>query len=202
MRGCDLASERDWAVTMKILVVGIVCIVLSSCASNESDAVPIPADPPADAPSVVLTADSSLTETGPRATGTFWYRAEQRMLGWVARAEPLPPLRHYRVELSVDGTANYAIASVRTDEAGRLAGSGLLTAFSDRACVGDNADAPRALVGHHQFRVAIKDDGAPNVGLLGGDSPTSTSLRLPCSGNGDNQFTYRLIQRQTASVEF
>lgn len=186
------------------LGAAVACAVLpllAACGSAASDAVPVPAvaDLPDGAPSVALVAEPAVAVES-RPTGTFWYLAERQVLQWVVRAEHLPPLRRFRVELAVDDASHYAIASVRTDGDGRLAGAGLLTAFVNRACVGDDADPPQPLIGHHRFRVAIKDDGAPMVGLLGGDSPTSTSLRLPCSGNGDNLFTYRLLQREPATV--
>jgi hypothetical protein len=187
--------------TVKAAVAFVVLALLTACGTAASDAVPVPTvvDLPDGTPSVALIAESG-TNAALTASGTFSYLAERQMVQWVIRAQHLPPLRRYRIELAVDETARYAIASVRTDGDGRLAGSGLLTAFIDRACVGDDAAPPQALAGRHRFRVAIKDDGAPMVGLLGGASPTSTALRLPCSGNGDNQFTYRLVQQDSATM--
>lgn len=123
----------------------------------------------------------------------FWYRSEPETFTWYLRASGLQPNHAYRVEAAVDGRATFAIGSAPSDAAGALAMGGVLSVFTDRACVGDAADPPIGLTGAHDVRVALKNDGAPRAGRSGSTSLTSPSASLSCAGNGDGNFGYALM---------
>ncbi len=132
------------------------------------------------------------------ATGTVWYTPEGNEFSFQLRAQGLAPGRRYLLEIKVDETI-YAIASHRADRGGELAIDTTLASFAEGVCVGQNFDAPRLLDGRHAVRFWIKADGNPGSGTSGavaGQPPGGESL--PCSGNGDNDYTYVLLENEVA----
>jgi hypothetical protein len=158
----------------------------------------IPDEPPDGFTTVTLASTNPLDSDHPRAnapTGSFWYSADGRSLEWFIRAKHLESHRAYRLELDVDNRANYSVASLQADSTGQIVGHGALTAFTNKVCVGDDAESPQPLTGRHDVRVSVKADGSPRGGTFRVSSPTSPSNALPCSGNGDGSFEYLLAQR-------
>lgn len=134
------------------------------------------------------------------AGGTFWYRVAaspatgMRELRWRVEAHGLDPERAYRVEMHADD-GFYSVASLRSDSAGTLRGGGTLDRFEDGTCVGADQSRPRPITDAHTLGVAIKTDGAPNSGAQRSRSPTAAGgTELPCTGNGDGVFDYRLFE--------
>lgn len=131
-----------------------------------------------------------------RPKGTFYFRPTGSVLEWYVFADGLDSGRAYQVELHVDESAGYAVASLRADSSGRVGGHGTLDAFADRLCHrGDNSfPPPLSIAGPHEISVRIKDDGSPSGGNFLGRSLTSPSANaVPCTGNGDGSFEYRLF---------
>ncbi|MDQ6830973.1 MAG: hypothetical protein M3081_19085 [Gemmatimonadota bacterium] len=119
------------------------------------------------------------------------------VLDWHIDATGLDPRRAYRIEAHAD-SGFYSVARVRSDTAGALHAGGTLDRFADHTCVGLVPSAPRAVAATRALGFAIKNDGAPEEGSGKTLSPTSAaSASLPCSGNGDNSFEYRLFERTT-----
>jgi hypothetical protein len=128
----------------------------------------------------------------------FYFRPAGSVFEWFAFAHGLRGGRAYQVELNVDGAAGYAIASARADSTGRLGTHGALEEFADRLCHrGDNSfTPPHSMAGPHEIDVRVKDDGSPSGGNLLGRSLTSPSANaVPCIGNGDGMFDYRLFSQ-------
>jgi hypothetical protein len=142
----------------------------------------------------LVPAEGASTSQG-APTGEFWYRTSNGALEWFIRAQHLTPGRMYRVEITADEQAHYAVASVRADASGGLAGHGVLGAFTDRVCVGGNVTRPQLLSDVRAFRVAIKDDGSREART----SITAPGNDLPCVGNGDGKWDYVLVQRGAAA---
>lgn len=131
-----------------------------------------------------------------RPRGTFYFRPSGSVFEWFVFAQGLRGGRAYQVELNVDGTVGYAIASSTADSTGRLGAHGAFDEFADRLCHrGDDSYAPpHSMAGPHEIDVRVKDDGSPSGGNLLGRSLTSPSANgVPCIGNGDGSFAYRLF---------
>ncbi|MBX6331193.1 MAG: hypothetical protein IRY91_05040 [Gemmatimonadaceae bacterium] len=142
---------------------------------------------------------ASVSDPSVPPPGSFWFRLDDGALEWYVRARQLTPARAYRVELATDGQERYAVASLRADASGAIAGHGVLTEFADQVCVGGEANAPRALAQVQVLRVAIKTDGSsPSAS---GTSPlTAPGNHLPCAGNGDNRWDYVLFGRHDVAL--
>jgi hypothetical protein len=154
-----------------------------------------PADPP-----------PPTSATGPHApSGSFWYRMAtpagdaSPAFEWFVRAQHLTPDRAYRLELTVDDSARYAIGSARADGAGIWAAHGTLSRFADQYCVGAPA-VPQATTGRHSIAVAIKADGSATGGASGG-GVSDPERSLECDGNGDGAFDYWLIARDLIHLD-
>ena len=131
------------------------------------------------------------------ATGTVWYTPAGDEFEFQLRAQGLAPRRRYLLEIKADDTI-YAIASHAADEDGELAVDTTLTRFAEGACVGQNYDPPRPLDGRHTVRFWLKADGNPPSGTSGGVAGQPGGEELPCSGNGDRDYTYVLLENEVA----
>jgi hypothetical protein len=132
------------------------------------------------------------------ATGSVSYTPSGPELGFKLGAQDLKPGRRYLIELAVDETI-YTIASHEADEDGKLAMDTTLTRFAEGVCVGPNYDPPRPLDGAHTIRFWVKSDGNPASGSGRVHSPQFTEGQdLPCSGNGDGDYTYVLLENDVA----
>lgn len=131
--------------------------------------------------------------------GTFWYRYATTPDGapqfqWRVLATGLDPRRAYRLEMHVDDSF-YSVASLQSDASGVLRGHGALDRFADRTCVGPRQAPPQMIDGATFIGVAIKNDGAPRTGAERGLFPVGVDGKsLPCSGNADGSFDYRLFE--------
>jgi hypothetical protein len=132
------------------------------------------------------------------ATGSVLYTPSGPELGFKLEAQGLKPRKHYLIELAVDETI-YTVASRTADQDGKLAMDTTLTRFSEGVCVGPNYDPPRPLDGAHTIRFWVKSDGNPPSGSGRIHSPQFTEGHdLPCSGNGDGDYTYVLLENEVA----
>ncbi|MFN2433619.1 MAG: hypothetical protein ABR599_12540 [Gemmatimonadota bacterium] len=132
------------------------------------------------------------------ATGTVWYTPAGETLELQLRAEGLDPQRQYLLEIGVDGTI-YTIGSYRASGDGEMTLDTTLTRFAEGVCVGPNYDAPRPLAGPHEIRFWVKRDGNPPSGTGRDHAPEfSAGADLPCSGNGDGDYTYVLLENEVA----
>jgi hypothetical protein len=189
-----------FAPAAAILVAGL----LSGCGSSDTPprtvqhdvATAVPATPPAGFASLDLLPAPEVNGGDPDASpvGSFWYRFGDGGLEWFVRAQHLESGLAYRVELTVNNSARYSVASLRADAAGALVGHGSLPAFVNQTCVSVDADRSQPFSADEQMGVAIKTDGAPSSGGQG-VSPTSPEQTLPCSGNGDGRWVYVLLGR-------
>ncbi len=132
------------------------------------------------------------------ATGSVWYTLSGPQFGFKLEAKGLKPGKRYLIELAVDETI-YTLASRAADSDGKLAIDTTLTAFAEGVCVGPNYDPPRPLDGAHTIRFWVKADGNPPSGSGRIHSPQFTEGQdLPCSGNGDGDYTYVLLENEVA----
>ena len=133
------------------------------------------------------------------ATGTVWYTPVGEELEFELRAEGLEPGKKYLLELQVD-QAIYTIASRAADEDAELAVDTTLTRFAEGVCVGPNYDPPMPLAGQHAIRFWVKKDGNPPSGTAAEHAPQVEAGReLPCSGNGDGDYGYVLLENEVAN---
>lgn len=129
--------------------------------------------------------------------GVFWYLPSGDTFAWRLSASHLPPRRAYRVQLTVDGRP-YDIASARADDGGALDASGRLLAFADGVCMGSTYQPRVPITGTHVIQIGVKDDGAARSGNDPSGAPTSAGgPPLPCTGNGDGQFGFRLLEMES-----
>lgn len=132
------------------------------------------------------------------ATGSIWYTPSGPELKFQLRAEGLVPGKRYLLEIAVEDTI-YTLASRSATMGGELAIDTTLTHFAEGVCVGPNYDPPRALAGPHAIRFWLKLDGNPRTGTGREHSPQFTEGQdLPCSGNGDGDYTYVLFENDVA----
>lgn len=137
------------------------------------------------------------------AAGEFWYRPRGDVFDWFVQARGFTPDRAYRLLLNVDG-ATYAISSMRADSGGDLRGYGSLDVFAERICVSaPELDPTLPLSGVHEIRVWIQDDGASAISARKRDLPTASreGQELPCSGNGDGSYGFRLMEHSLVRFE-
>ena len=133
------------------------------------------------------------------ASGAVWYTPAAPELSFRLEAEGLVPRKRYLIELAVDDDI-YTVASRGADRAGELAIDTTLTQFAEGVCVGTNYDPPRPLAGRHELRFWVKTDGSPRSGTDREHAPQSAGGRdLPCSGNGDGDYTYVLHEKDVAT---
>lgn len=132
------------------------------------------------------------------ATASVWYATRGDSLPILLRAAGLVPGRRYRVVLSVDGVP-WAIASRAADAGGGLVLDTTLAAFANGVCVGNAWRAPAPLRGTHRIDFWVRHDGAPRSGTLPVTTPTARpGARLPCSGDGDGDDRWVLLENATA----
>ena len=148
---------------------------------------------------VAANPDARFGAAGP--TGRVWYREVDGAFTWYLRASGLEAGRAYRVEMATSdpGKQSYAVGSSRTDAEGTLTAHGVERALENHYCVDATAGVPEAMGRVRQLTIAVKDDGSPGGQSMG--SPTSSAGSLPCSGNGDNDFTYRLYSVGTLQLD-
>jgi hypothetical protein len=132
------------------------------------------------------------------AVGSVWYRARGRALSFQLLSSGLRPRRRYLLELSVDGTV-YTVASQPSSASGELSIDSTITTFEEGACVGDNYDPPRSVLGEHEIKFWLKNDGNPVSGTMPGRrSASAAGSALPCHGNGDGDYSYVLLENAVA----
>jgi len=131
------------------------------------------------------------------ATGVVWYAHSGPALRFVLRAYGLQPLHRYLLEIQADD-AIYSVASYTSDAHGQLAVDTALSQFAEGACVGTNYDAPRSVQGAHRVKFWIKRDGNPKSGVSPNVKAGTPGASLPCSGNGDGDYAYMLMENEVA----
>jgi hypothetical protein len=132
------------------------------------------------------------------ATGSVWYTPSGPQFGFKLEAKGLKPDRRYLIELAVDD-AIFTVASRAADSDGMVAIDTTLTSFAEGVCVGPNYDASRPLDGAHTIRFWVKADGNPPSGSgRTQSSQFKEGQDLPCSGNGDGDYTYVLLENEVA----
>ena len=183
-------------------------VLLAACGGSDTPpdhtadtaaAVAVPDTLPAGFSGLDLLPAASVSDPSASPPGSFWFRLADGALEWYVRAQQLAPGRAYRLELTTDGQERYAVASLRADASGAIAGHGVLTELADQVCVGGEANAPRELAQAQVLRVAIKTDGS-SPSASGTSSLTSPGNRLPCAGNGDNRWDYVLLGRRDVAL--
>jgi hypothetical protein len=142
-----------------------------------------------------LSALSSLF-SGP--SGSVWYTPDAEQLELRMSAQNLEAGRHYIFEIQVDSTV-YDVASIAADADGRIALNGAFETVSEGTCVGGSYDQPVRLEGGRSYTLAfmIKRDGNPATGsqrVAGLDGISE----LSCTGNGDGDYTYVLLENRLA----
>ncbi|HEV7702741.1 MAG TPA: hypothetical protein VGO46_00560 [Gemmatimonadaceae bacterium] len=131
------------------------------------------------------------------ATGVVWYAHSGPALQFTLRALGLAPQRRYLLEIQADD-AIYSVASYTADARGEIALDTALTNFQEGACVGANYDAPRSVAGTHDVKFWIKRDGNPKSGTSPNVKAGAPGASLPCSGNGDGDYAYMLMENEIA----
>jgi hypothetical protein len=134
---------------------------------------------------------------GDGATGSVSYRAQGATFPLRAALENLDPAKRVLLELDVDGTV-YDVASYQPTRDGKLSIDTTLSQFAEGTCVGPNFDAPRPLAGRHSIKFWVKRDGNPKSGTEQPPAPWSGGT-LSCSGNGDGDYTYLLLEGDIAT---
>jgi hypothetical protein len=133
------------------------------------------------------------------ATGRVWYTPSGRAFSFELEAAGLKPHRRYLIEVEVDRTV-YVLASRAANRRGDLAVDTTLTSFAEGVCVGPNYDPPEPLAGPHAIRFWVKADGTPPSGAERHPVPgLAQEQELPCSGNGDGDYGYVLLENEIAN---
>jgi hypothetical protein len=131
------------------------------------------------------------------AAGVVWYAPAGSALRFQLRATGLAPARRYVLELEVDSVV-YTVASYVPNARGELAIDTTLAQFAEGVCVGRNFDAPRSVRGRHRIKFWVKRDGSPPTGTMPGIPPSAPGAQLGCHGNGDGDYSYILLENETA----
>jgi len=132
----------------------------------------------------IATKDSAFNVVPPSrggASGSVWFRSRGPALVLQLRAAGLVPSKRYQLELSTD-QAVYTVARLSADAQGHLAFDTTLTQLADDACVVANRVPPRPLHGRVKLKFWVRRDWSPTV------------AGSPCSGNGDKDSTYALLE--------
>jgi hypothetical protein len=135
------------------------------------------------------------------ASGSVWYKAAGPAFSFQLRADGLTPGKRYLIELGVDDKV-FDIASHAADSRGAIALDTALSQFAEGACVGTNYIPPLPLAGKHEIKFLVKRDGNPPSGTGRTHTPeVREGADLPCSGNGDNDYTYALFENDIAHYD-
>jgi hypothetical protein len=193
---------RRFVSRVRLAVPALLTVIMVGCGSDQErrdvidrhESITVPKPLPPDFEALELSAPPGQPSSDSTPSGTFWSRTNGGELEWYAEALHLSPGRAYRLEVVVDDSAVFTIASVRTDPTGELGGYGALSSFRDVVCTGAGASSPFPVAQARSFFVRIKDDGSAVRGTLGGGL-TSPGAGLPCTGNGDGRWDYRLLSR-------
>ncbi|HEV2181575.1 MAG TPA: hypothetical protein VGR59_14705 [Gemmatimonadaceae bacterium] len=132
----------------------------------------------------IATKDSAFNVVPPSrggASGSVWFRSRAPALALQLRAAGLVPSKRYQLELSTD-QAVYTVARLSADAQGHLAIDTTLAQLADDACVVANRVPPRPLHGRITIKFWVRRDWGPTV------------AGSPCSGNGDGDSTYALLE--------
>jgi len=132
----------------------------------------------------IATKDSAFNVIPPSrggASGSVWFRSRAPALTLQLRAAGLVPLKRYQLELSTD-QAVYTVARLSADAQGHLSLDTTLSQLADDACVVANRVPPRPLHGRVKLKFWVRRDWSPMV------------AGSPCSGNGDGDSTYALLE--------
>jgi hypothetical protein len=132
----------------------------------------------------IATKDSAFNVIPPSrggASGSVWFRSRAPALTLQLRAAGLVPLKRYQLELSTD-QAVYTVARLSADAQGHLSLDTTLSQLADDACVVANRVPPRPLHGRVKLKFWVRRDWSPTV------------AGSPCSGNGDGDSTYALLE--------
>ena len=118
---------------------------------------------------------------------------------WYVRAQHLRSNWVYRIELVVDTNVVYSVGSARTDASGTLTNHGALTRLADHFCVGMPA-TPEPYAARMVLGIKVKSDGSGSGPVTASGPFIGHGQTLPCGGNGDSNFDYWLVSRQTFSA--
>lgn len=132
----------------------------------------------------IATKDSAFNVVPPSrggASGSVWFRSRAPALTLQLRAAGLVPSKRYQLELST-AQAVYTVARVSADAQGHLAIDTTLAQLADDACVVANRVPPRPLHGRITIKFWVRRDWSQTV------------AGSPCSGNGDGDSTYALLE--------
>lgn len=143
---------------------------------------------------------SAVTSLFGGASGSVWYTPAGPRLSLRLSAEKLKPGKRYIFEIQVDSTV-YDVTSRATDDDGRLALDTSFTEIAEGTCVGDNYDPPLRLAPGRRYTIGfmLKRDGNASTGTqrvsASGGAP---GAELPCTGNGDGDYSYALLENSMA----
>ena len=196
MQAADMVHNVAVTLLIALLCLGTIHCGASGLNTTESatardglSAADVPLRPPPGFAAVSLVSTGPASASGTR-TGEVFYQPKGDHFEWFVNAQGFTPGSHYRVELNVDDSLNYAIGSIAANSQGQLLGFGVLSRFADRYCVGANGSPPAPLTGPHWIGIRIKEDGS----TPGDHSITGSSL--PCTGNGDGHFEYMMYEQR------
>jgi len=196
VQSADMVHNVAVTLLIALLCLGTIHCGASDLSTTESvtdrdalSAADIPLRPPPGFAAVSLVSTSAASTSGTR-TGVVFYQPEGDHFEWFVNAQGFTPGYHYRIELNVDDSLNYAIGSIAANAQGQVLGFGVLSRFADRYCVGGNGSPPAPLTGPHWIGIRVKEDGS----TPGDRSITGSSL--PCTGNGDEHFEYMMYEQR------
>jgi hypothetical protein len=149
---------------------------------------------------------SAVTSLFGGPAGSVWYTPGGERLELRLSAEDLDPGKRYIFEIQVDSTV-YDVASIPADEGGRIALDSAFSGVAEGTCVGGNYDPPMSFESGRSYMLGfmLKRDGnaptgaerVPSTGggvAGGGGGP----VELRCTGNGDGDYKYALLENRLA----
>ncbi|MGH7648265.1 MAG: hypothetical protein ACREND_09120 [Gemmatimonadaceae bacterium] len=137
----------------------------------------------------IATKDSNFDVVPPSrggASGSVWFRSRAPALALQLRAAGLVPSHRYQLVISTD-QAVYRVARLGSDAQGHLSFDTTLTQLADDRCVVANRVPPRPLQGRIKLKFWVRRDASPTV------------AGSPCSGNGDGDSTYSLLEEDVGT---
>ncbi|HXT48401.1 MAG TPA: hypothetical protein VN717_07150 [Gemmatimonadaceae bacterium] len=137
----------------------------------------------------IATKDSNFDVVPPSrggASGSVWFRSRAPALALQLRAAGLVPSHRFQLELSTD-QAVYTVARLSSDAQGRLSFDTTLTQLANDRCVVANRVPTRPLQGRIKIKFWVRRDWSPTV------------AGSPCSGNGDGDSTYSLLEEDVGT---
>jgi hypothetical protein len=144
---------------------------------------------------------SAVTSLFGGPTGSVWYKPTGSRLDLRLSVEGLDPGKRYILEVQVDSTV-YDVASIPTDDGGRIALDSTFSGIAEGICVGENYDPPMRFESGRSYTLGfmLKRDGSAASGSqrvpVGGGAAGEVELR--CTGNGDGDYGYALMENRLA----